>query len=287
MVLESIIKPLTAEKKPWEMFFYGLIVASVGLFLGYWIFQDRADLVMVFLATFACIPLMYNSIKLEEQKDIDLESETSILKEHSKMIAFFSFLFLGTMVAYVIWFVVLPADMTATIFNQQVATLTQINSPIKAGVTGLATNFAYFNKLFFNNVKVMIFCILFSFFYGAGAIFILTWNASVVGAAMGGMIRVGIAKLGGVGFFGKAIAVTQLSTFSFMRYMIHGLPEMMAYMVAGLAGGIISVAVIRHDLTNEKFQKIMFDSSTLLLIAIGILLIAGLIEAFITPALFF
>ncbi|MBT7903450.1 stage II sporulation protein M [Candidatus Woesearchaeota archaeon] len=285
MVLESIIKPLQAEKKPWEMFFYGMIVASIGLFLGYWIFKDRADLVMVFLTTFACISIMFHTIRAEEKKDIVLEGEGSILKEHSKLIAFFSFLFLGTMVAWVIWYVVLPTGMTNMLFNQQVSTITEINNPIKGHVTGFAANIGLFNKIFFNNVKVMIFCILFSFFYGSGAIFILMWNSSVVAAAMGGIIRGELAKYTSFGF-DSFIAATQISTYSFFRYMIHGLPEMIAYMIAGLAGGIISVAVIRHDLEEDKFQKIMFDSSTLLLLAIFVLLVAGLIEAFITPVLF-
>ena len=285
MVLEFIIKPLQAEKRPWEMFFYGLVIASVGLFLGYWIFKDRADLVMVFLTTFACIPVLFLAIRAEEQKDVELENESAMLKEHSKVIAFFTFLFLGILVAYVIWNVFLPSTMNQALFNQQVTTISQINSPVQGSVTGFAASMGLFNKIFFNNIKVMIFCILFSFFYGAGAIFILSWNASVVATAIGGLIKGQLAKHSSLGII-KLTSLAHITTYSFSRYLIHGLPEMIAYMIAGLAGGIISVAVIKRDLTGDKFRKIMFDSSTLMLLAILVLVIAALIESFITPALF-
>jgi uncharacterized membrane protein SpoIIM required for sporulation len=61
---------------------------------------------------------------------------------------------------------------------------------------------------------------------------------------------------------------------------------MLAYMVAGLAGGIISAAVINKDFKTDNFQKIILDASSLLMIAIGILFLAAVVEAYMTPALF-
>ncbi len=284
MVLESIMRPKLAAKKPWELFFYGMLVASVGTFLGYWIFRDKADLVMIFLTTFACVPLMFHTIRREEKADIELSDETSMLKRHSRVIMFYLFLFTGMTVAFAIWYVILPTEMTQTIFKQQITTIAQINAPIQ--VVGNAASTSMFNKIFFNNIKVMIFCIIFAFFYGSGAIFILTWNASVVAAAVGNLIRLGIAKYAAVTGIAKMSAVTQTVTYSFSRYFLHGLPEMISYMIAGLAGGIISVAVINHDFDTDKFQKIILDASSLLIIAIGVLFVAAVVESYITPALF-
>jgi len=56
--------------------------------------------------------------------------------------------------------------------------------------------------------------------------------------------------------------------------------------VAGLAGGIISVGVIRHEFTTNKFENILLDSSVMLVGALVLLLIAGLLEVFITPLVF-
>jgi stage II sporulation protein M len=68
--------------------------------------------------------------------------------------------------------------------------------------------------------------------------------------------------------------------------MTHGIFEISAYFVAGLAGGIISIAVIRHDFGTKRFNHILLDSVDLILVSILFLLVAALIEVFITPVLF-
>jgi len=72
-----------------------------------------------------------------------------------------------------------------------------------------------------------------------------------------------------------------------MRYIVHGIPEITAYFVAGLAGGIISVAVIRHDFGTDKFRKILMDSVDLIVIAILLLVFSAIVEVFVTPRLFY
>ena len=68
--------------------------------------------------------------------------------------------------------------------------------------------------------------------------------------------------------------------------MTHGFFEILAYFIGGLAGGIISVAIINHDVRSPKFRIILKDSFDLILIAIAILIIAAFIEVFITPAIY-
>ena len=53
-----------------------------------------------------------------------------------------------------------------------------------------------------------------------------------------------------------------------------------------LAGGIISVAVINHDLAGKNFKRIMNDSLILTVLAVLVLFIAALLEVYLTPALF-
>ena len=71
-----------------------------------------------------------------------------------------------------------------------------------------------------------------------------------------------------------------------LRYSIHGIPEIIAYFAAGLAGGIISVAMMNRDLETNKFRKIMLDVVDISLIAFLILIIAGLLEVYVTPLFF-
>ena len=283
MVLESLTTPFKAEKHPWEMFFIGLIYSSAAVFISLQIFETMAGLISVFLTVMAAIPITYSTIKFEEEKDLTDMKERTLLKEHSRAIMLFIFLFLGIMISYTLWYIFLPVDSVHSLFSVQIDTIKNINSNV---VTGAASNYEYLMKIFTNNVKVLMFSILFAFFYGAGAIFILTWNASVISVAMGTFFRNNISQyVESIGLY-KLAGYFHIFSLSFLRYMIHGLPEIMAYFIGGLAGGIISVAVIKHDFGSKNFEKILLDSADLVLISLLFLVIGALLEAYITPALF-
>ena len=273
MVLEELIFPEKAEHEPWELFFLGTLYATVGILLSLWIFKSEASLIMVLLTVISCIPLVYKTFKREEKKDTFIYEERSLLREHGKALKFLMFLFFGFIVAYALWFIFLPPGQDTNLFKVQLATINQINSKIVGNV--ISNNVLL--QIFFNNLKVLFFSILFAFFYGAGAIFILTWNASVIGAAMGDFAK---NKLIGVSsyFISVPLALT--------RYMTHGVFEILAYFVGGLAGGIISVAIINHDINSDKFKIIIRDSLDLVLLSIALLVVAALVEVFVTPLLF-
>jgi uncharacterized membrane protein SpoIIM required for sporulation len=260
----------------------GVLYSSLGMFLSLWIFEEQASIVMVFLTVMAALPLMYQTLRLEEEKDISESKERTLLKEHSKAIAFFLTLFLGFVIGFSLWYVILPNALSQQLFMTQTHTISNLNQAVTGGVAQVGL----MNKIFLNNVKVMIFCILFSFIYGSGAIFILTWNASVIGAAVGNFIRSHIASAAGSVGLVKAADYLHASSLSILRYAIHGVPEIGAYFIAGLAGGILSVSIIRHDFGNANFEKVLLDSSDLILLAIFVLFVAAMLEVFVTPAFF-
>lgn len=285
MVLEMLMNPKKAERKPWEMFFIGLFYASIAIFLSNWIFQKYASLVMVFLSVLAPLFLIQNTLRFEEEKDKEISSEMILLKEHSKALSFFMFLFIGFVIAYSFWYLVLPSHTVANIFGIQIETIETINSLASAhlSLSGAPT---LLSQIFLNNAKVLFFCLLFAFFYGAGAVFILAWNASIVGAAMGSFIRTGLAVIArDVGFINIS---HYFSTFSLglLRYFTHGLFEILAYFTAALGGGIISIAIARHEFGTEEFKHIALDSLDLIVLSVFMLFFAALIEVYITPLLF-
>lgn len=277
MVIESLVNPFKAERRPWEMFFVGLFYSSLAILMGMWVFKPHASLVMVFLTVIACVPLMYGTIKMEEKKDLEIESEMVLLKEHGRALSFFIFLFLGITISFTLWYIFLPANLTSTVFSIQTKTISDINSQI----TGQGINqYTLFSRIFLNNIKVLIFCLIFAFIYGVGAIFILTWNASVIGTAIGNFVR---SNISGAPTFSHYFQITSLGI---LRYMVHGVPEILAYFIGGLAAGIISIAVIKHDFRSEKFRHVLLDSADLLLLSLVVLVVAALIEVFVTPLLF-
>ena len=286
MVLESLISPQRAEKKPWNLFFLGMAYATLGVFLSLWVFEEQATIVMVLLTVIAAVPLMYNTLRYEEKKDIELTGEMTLLKEHSKALAAFMFLFLGMAVAFSLLYLVLPAETVGNLFSSQSHTISEINAKVVTGnevISGAAYSEGLLLRIFSNNVKVMLFCVFFSFFYGAGAIFILAWNASVIAAAIGNFVRTHLSsyatELGMVGFAGYL----QVYGLGLARYFIHGIPEILSYFIGGLAGGLISVAVIRHDFSTKSFGKVLRDATDLLLIGIALLAVAAIVEVYVTP----
>jgi uncharacterized membrane protein SpoIIM required for sporulation len=68
--------------------------------------------------------------------------------------------------------------------------------------------------------------------------------------------------------------------------MIHGIPEISAYFIGALGGGIISVAVIRKDLRGEGMWKVLQDALILVIIAIVILFISAIMEVYLIPQFF-
>jgi len=261
------------------MFVAGFFYSLIALFLSYLVFQEVSGILMVFLIVMSNLPLLYTTIKQEEELDLKYKKEWSILKEHSQVIIFLMFLFLGITAALVLCYVFLPNSMIQTIFSLQNSAIQEVNNHVLGNITA----FGLFQKLFFNNLKVLFFCLAFAFIYGAGAIFILTWNASVIAAAMGNLIKTELAQTASLVGFSSLASYFGIATFSFFRYMTHGFFEISAYFVAGLAGSIISVAIIRHNLDNDQ---VIFDATELIFLSLALLVIGSLIEVFITPNFF-
>ena len=283
MVVESLLFPMKAEKRPWQMFFLGFLYTSIGIFISLWIFRDQASLIMVFMITMAALPIFYNTMKLEESKDMIMDNETRILREHNKAISFFMYMFIGMTVACAVWYTLLPTDAINALFDKQVGTIQTINNQVSGNIIH---NLGIFWKIFFNNLKVLAFSILFAFVYGAGAIFILAWNATVIGAAIGNFIRSNVSS------YTSSLGLLQAGNYfhvvslGLLKYSIHGIPEIAAYFYGGLAGGILSVALIRKHFNTTKFSTIMADFSELVLIAVGFLIAAAFLEIYVTPVLF-
>ncbi|MBA7627295.1 hypothetical protein ES703_34757 [subsurface metagenome] len=283
-MLESLINPKRSEKGPWKMFFIGLIYASLSLLLVHWFFSKDvvlsrfSGMIVVTFCVMFSLPFMYYVIKREEREDEQVEGFFGVWKAHNDAIRAFMWLFLGFIIAFTFWHIVLQDP---NLFNAQIETYCMINSPgniedcvarysFNQKISAAATKEMRFLSIIENNVYVMIFTLIFSLIFGAGAIFILAWNASVIAAATGIFTRYQISGI----------------PLGIARYMIHGFPEIAAYFITALAGGIFGVGVIRNGVRNKRFLRVVENVFILLFIAIVILIIAALIEVYITPIIF-
>jgi len=280
MVLESLVVPEEWEKHPIRMLVIGFLYASIGLFAGMWVFGGYASLASVFLTSMPLVIIMYKAIKLEEALDLEISEVHWLVKTHWRILSFFLYLFVGLVAAYALWYTLLPPELLNLAFESQLATIQVVNAPTGAAIYPMQE----LETIWLNNLRVLVFCIFFSFLYGAGAIFILSWNASVIGVAAGSLSR-GLLERGAEAS-GQSSLIHYFSSYSAsLFYAIHGLPEIAGYFLGALAGGIISVAVVNHEWHTKKFKNIVLDSIELIVASILVLIAAGLIEVYVTPAL--
>jgi uncharacterized membrane protein SpoIIM required for sporulation len=283
MVVESLMSPLRAEKKPWLLFFLGFLYNSIAIIVSLKIFYDQASMLMVFLTVLGAGHLMYLAMKNEEKKDMEIDSEITLLREHGKALLYLIMLFIGITLSCTVWYIFLPAEASGDLFQVQTETILKVNSK----VTGqFFAGFNFFTRIFVNNITVMIYCTMAGLLYGLGAIFILTWNASVIGVAIGSFFREKLALYAGAVGFERFASYLYVAPWSIMRYFFHGIPEILAYFIAGLAGGIISMAFINGHFATKRGEKIFLDAANLIILAIVTLVFAALLEVYITPILF-
>ena len=286
-MIEMIINPKTAEKSSWRMFFVGLLYATLSLLLTHWFFSadpalsKYSGMIVVTFCVMFSLPYMYYMIKIESEEDEQIEGLFAIWKTHSDVIYGFMWLFLGFVIAFSFWNIVLG---NPDLFNAQIETYCAINnqadienciakygySAESAGITGEVTQTGRLLSIIQNNIYVMIFTLFFSIIFGAGAIFVLAWNASVISAAIGIFAKYQVENI----------------PLGILRYMIHGFPEIAAYFITALAGGIFGIGIIRNGLRDKKFLRVLENVVILLFIAIIVLLFAAIVEVYFTPLLF-
>ena len=179
MVLEGLINPMKAEKRPWEMFFVGILYSSIAIAISLFLFMEYASLIAIFFTVIASIPIIYAAIKLEEKKDLVIHDEKVLIKEHGKALAFFMFLFLGFVVSFSLWYTFLPPEISAKVFEIQSSTISKINDPIAGNAFNLAGTFG---KILMNNIKVLVFCLIFALEVRKDIVKkVETWSVIIVG----------------------------------------------------------------------------------------------------------
>ena len=284
-MLESIINPKKMERGPLKMFFIGLIYASISTLGVKWAFGNDpvlykyAGMIVVTFCVMFSLPFMYFLIKQEEEEDEQVEGFFSVWKIHSDAIYAFLWIFLGFIIAFSFWNI---AVGDSNLFNAQMESYCAINSPTNIQdcitkysiesykITGSAIKLHRFVSIIENNAIVMVLTLLFSLIFGAGAIFVLAWNASVIAGAIGIFTKYSLSGIP------KGLA----------RYMIHGFPEVAAYFITALAGGMFGVSFLRNSFRDKKFLRVIENIVVLLFLSILILIGAAFIEVYFTPILF-
>ena len=178
-MLESIVNPKRTERGPVKMLIIGMVYASLSLLLVKLFFsQDTilynyAGMIVVTFSVMFSLPFMYYLIKTEEKEDELTEGFFGVWRMHRNAIYSFMWLFLGFIIAFSFWYIILQDQ---TLFNAQIQTYCAINNPgsieecvshsLDTGyLTGSATKEVRLLSIISNNVYVMLFTLIFSWFF--------------------------------------------------------------------------------------------------------------------------
>lgn len=262
MVLEQLLdKSLVTKHAPFSFiltFVYTLIAYGVQQ-----AFFPGQSLAIALLLTILLVPSLHHLIIVEEK--LERKGSSRFWKRHRTIIKSYLGAFLGLLAGFL-----LLGFVNATTLDYQTEQLE--NSHLKPE---LIENFAAYQPdlrstiaLFSHNLSYLVIGFLLSIFYGAGAIFLITYNASLFAAFIVEIMgRWGVPRL----------AWTSL---------VHLLPESTAFILTAIAGATLSRAIIHEKLRTKHFKNVVQNTVKLLGTALVLLAIAAVLEVYVTAPVF-
>jgi len=265
MVLESIIGEKNIKKHPVFIFFITLLICAGSIFFADMMFPTHSSILSVAFITIGLVPLIFNILSDEEaDEEVHHKHFSTFFARHFNIIMLYVWVFVGIIVAFSIYYAVAPPTDRPVLFAEQIKSFCAISGfgsctgGVPLSVSGMAASFGFdacLSKssaissctwfIFSNNFEVLILTVILSLLYGVGAIFMIAWNASILGVFFGEMLAIGnLSK--GLGLFQGLL-------------LGHGPPELFGYVFGALAGAILSAMVARGDYSSHHSEIIIKD----------------------------
>ena len=252
------------------IFFFALFFTLISVYLTKFLLPISYGLVSVFLVSLVgAYPLIAYLRSEENEEMVKRLSEDKLLARHANELAIYLSFFLGVTFGYIISTYIFPAEF----FSIQVEVIQGIRGESIGGsaigatgdVLGNVIISNLFEKIITNNLWVFFLTFVVSFLISAGMVFVLVWNASVLGV-----------------FLAKASTGVADLQILILSYLPHGILEIAAYILAGLSGALLSYQFGYYYNTKkyktETFVRVIKDSIILVIGGLFCLLIAGIIE---------
>jgi len=279
MVLEHIISTQRLERSPYLILFISFIFVSFAVFLTHYFYPNDHGMVVILLTILPAIPFFLNFIRTEEQRhEIESGKRHSILHIYKPLISLYTFFFIGTALSFAFWASILPIGLSDSMFSDIKAEFAIVQGAlITPAMTYTGSPFEF---ILSRNLLVLALMILFSFIYSIGSIFLLTWNAALLGIFIEQSVRGQLLMLlQQFGIFAYPIAFVIGSVEGLISVLPHGVFELSAFFIASLAGGIMSVALERGTYRRHCFWCIIQDAMRLFLLALILLVIGAAVES--------
>lgn len=271
MVFEQFLKIKTIEKRPYYAFFLGFFYVFIAYITSKVFFNSTISMAIMFLITLLLVPTVFKLISLEEKRERK-DGIKRFVHDHKDIFETYFFIFLGIFLGFFI--IGMMVDISAFDYqlnllkNQEGLSSELVKNTLEQGIS---PTFEGFLGLIENNLVVALLCFILSFFYGAGAMFLIVLNASVFSTFIVFVIN------------NLTTAMNKAAVFGI--FLIHLMPELFGFMLAAIAGGVISKAVMKEKFGSSQFRNIMADASLIFLISVGLIVLAAFLENYVTTLL--
>jgi len=244
MVLEHLFPEDWLEKKVRYAFLLGVVYSVVGIILARLLFGANSGLASVIFTSLLLIPSL-RKLFVREEKVEEREKKFSfkhLYTDNKHLIEAYMGVFLGVYVTYYL------VSFLGMYFGFNTVNILREQLFLDPAISGRATyNASLFWSILSNNWWVLAACFLLSLISGDGAVFFVVWNASAW-AAIFGFRAVAAAAVLGKSALGVGLTMN-IITFP------HILLEGGAYILAGIAGAVISSEVI---LRSKELRNFLF-----------------------------
>jgi uncharacterized membrane protein SpoIIM required for sporulation len=271
MVLDVLLPPMRALREPWLIALAAVVFVSFGVAVELLLPSVRASALI--FAMVPAIPLVWTLLMHEERREENicyrfaspLAGERKFIECHSRLILVFAWFFFGAVIAYTAWYSVLPDAANQTVFGDQLAEVKLVQG--FAAQTARVFSEAKFWTLFSHNLTVLALMFVFCLVYGVGSVYLLLWNASIIGVVIGSHVKID----GALGF-----------ATGFLGLFPHGIFEVAAYFLASIAGGVVSMAmtrIARGKCPKREIPLLAMDCLILVAASLALLAIGSAIES--------
>ncbi len=266
-MLEMLLNPEKVESHPVQIFFLGMILAFASFFITYAIevpspCKSGAGLLFASFITIAATPIFMSLFRKEEIKAKCMRPclKLEYFREHEAIIRSFFYFFFGVAVATYLLYTFLPDKITSYVFYDQQYSIE------KKVFAGRFVGDIFWN-IFINNTIVLVLAFVLSLVFGAASVFVLTWNASVFGIFLS--------------MIDKAYGLPPVISLpiSFLAILPYGFFEFLGYFIGAVAGGILSVGIVKEGLSCE-FKEVCYDALVYLLLGFVCIFLGAFIESF-------
>jgi len=267
MVLEQFLESPHVKRHAYFILFLSLIYVFIAYGIAYLFFKESMSLVAVFTLTIILIPSLHHIISLEEQ----IERKNGLrhfFRNHATIFKVYFAAFLGILIGFVMIGALFDS---VDIYAYQIDFLTGQSSIGAGAISKFASgsyvpSFADVIGLFSQNLGVMLIAFALSVFYGAGAVFLVVFNASLFSAFLFSFINSTSKTIASISF-------------------IHFIPEISGFLLAAIAGAILSAAIINESFSSPYFKNVMKNTCIMLVFSIALVFMGVILEIYVSGSL--